>query len=154
MSRTLSTTIYFSRDQWELIATIEASESRMVLQLLLSVQCPMAIASRLLSTSATPTSSRIFSTSKTIFRLVVCYTLAKRLKRVGYWPEDVERARRLAVLAPHHSITSLRRGAAYCPEATVLHFRARWKSGPEHDPIAVSEAARDRAEVRPGGRRS
>ena len=28
--------------------------------------------------------------------------------------------------------------AAYCSEATVLHFRARWKSGPEQDPIAVA----------------
>jgi glycosyltransferase involved in cell wall biosynthesis len=61
----------------------------------------------------------------------------KALKRAGYWPEDVER---LADWRCWHRIiqTSASKTAAYCPEATVLHFRARWKSGPEQDPIAVT----------------
>jgi hypothetical protein len=61
----------------------------------------------------------------------------KAMKRVGYWPEDVER---LADWRYWHRIIQSRpwRKPAYCPEATVLHFRARWKTGPEHDPAAVA----------------
>jgi hypothetical protein len=59
------------------------------------------------------------------------------LERVGYWPDDVER---IADWRCWHRIiqTSASKTAAYCAEATVLHFRARWKSGPEQDPILVA----------------
>ena len=61
----------------------------------------------------------------------------KALKKIGYWPEDVER---IADWRCWHRIiqASASKMAAYCSEATVLHFRARWKSGPEQDPIAVA----------------
>ncbi|MGH9548080.1 MAG: glycosyltransferase family 2 protein, partial [Terriglobales bacterium] len=62
----------------------------------------------------------------------------KALKRVGYWPEDVERLADWRCW--HHIIqTSASQTVAYCREATALHFRASWKSGPEQDPIAVSQ---------------
>ena len=59
------------------------------------------------------------------------------LQRVGYWPEDVAH---IADWRCWQRIiqSSRSKSAAYCPEATVLHFRARRNSGPKKDPSAVT----------------
>lgn len=60
----------------------------------------------------------------------------KALRRVDYWPEDQPRVADWRVWQ-NIIRTSTSKQAAYCPAVTVLHFRARWKQGPEHDPPAV-----------------